>query len=180
MVQRKARCKGEVLLNGPKKHESSLTVSSDIKAQMWERKADFSTVDTILLFFLLGSHRSGTLVYNLSAKYRFVSISLKFEYVYKFHTWKSNLRCKVKSILARRSFCNKRGTLFKTWDKCSMLIKMLKPTSLEDDLQLYDNTTLALNHFCIPLWVCPLIFCRNERSKQSVKIHERKDKRMAW
>ena len=54
----------------------------------------------------------------------------KFKYVYKFHTWKSNLRCKVKSILARRSFYNNWGTLFKTWDKYSMLIKMLKPTLL--------------------------------------------------
>jgi hypothetical protein len=79
MVQRKARCKRKVLLNGPKNHESSLTMSSDIKVQMWERKADFSTVDTILLFFLLGSHRSGMLVCNPSAQYHFVSISLKFE-----------------------------------------------------------------------------------------------------
>jgi hypothetical protein len=86
MVQIKARCKGEVLLNGPKNHESSLIVSSDIKVQMWERKANFSTVDTILLFFLLGTRRFGTLVCNPSTQYRFVSISLKFEYVYKFHT----------------------------------------------------------------------------------------------
>ena len=76
MVQRKARCKGEVLLNGPKNHESSLIVLSDKKVQMWERKADFSTVDTILLFFLLGSHRSNTLVCNPSAQYCFVSTSL--------------------------------------------------------------------------------------------------------
>jgi len=54
----------------------------------------------------------------------------KFEYVYKFHIWKSNLRYKLKSILARRSFCNNWGTLFKTWDKDSMLIKMLKPILL--------------------------------------------------
>jgi hypothetical protein len=86
MMQIKARYKGEVLLNGPKNHESSLTVSSDIKVQMWERKANFSTVDTILLFFLLGIRWFGTLVCNPSNQYRFVSISLKFEYVYKFHT----------------------------------------------------------------------------------------------
>jgi hypothetical protein len=76
MVQRKARCKGEVLLNGPKNHESSLTVSSDIKVHVWGRKTDFSTVDTTLLFFLPGSHHSGMLVCNPSAQYCFVSISL--------------------------------------------------------------------------------------------------------
>jgi hypothetical protein len=76
MVQRKARCKGEVLLNGPKNHESSLTVSSDIKVHVWGRKTDFSTVDTTLLFFLPGSRHSGMVVCNPSAKYCFVSISL--------------------------------------------------------------------------------------------------------
>jgi hypothetical protein len=76
MVQRKAKCKGEVLLNGPKNHEFSPIVSSDIKVHVWGRKANFSIVDTTLLFFFLGSSRSGTLVCNPSAQYCFVFISL--------------------------------------------------------------------------------------------------------
>jgi hypothetical protein len=76
MVQRKAKSKGEDLINGPKNHEFWLIVSSDVNVQVWGRKADFSTVDTALLFFLQGSHRSDTLVFNPSAQYCFVSISL--------------------------------------------------------------------------------------------------------
>jgi hypothetical protein len=73
---KKDRCKVEVLLNGPENHESSPTMSSDIKVHVWGRKTDFSTVDTTLLFLLLGFRRSDTLVCNPSAQYCFVSISL--------------------------------------------------------------------------------------------------------
>jgi hypothetical protein len=76
MVPRKAKCKGDVLLNGPKNHVSSPTLSSDTKVHVWGRKVDFSVVDTTLLFFFLGSRRSGMLVCNPSAQYCFVSISL--------------------------------------------------------------------------------------------------------
>jgi hypothetical protein len=75
MVQRKAKSKGEDL-NGPKNHEFWPTVLSDVNVHVWGRKADFSTVDTTLLFFLQGSRRSDTLVCNPSAQYCFVCISL--------------------------------------------------------------------------------------------------------
>ena len=58
------------------KLDGSVIVSSDVKVQVRGRKGDFSTVDTSLLFFLLGSHRSDTLVCNPSAQYCFVSTSL--------------------------------------------------------------------------------------------------------
>jgi hypothetical protein len=74
-------CKKEVLLNRPKimSHspiEWELKVLSDIKAQVWGRKADSSIDDTTMLFLLLGSCHFGTLVCNPFTHYYFASISL--------------------------------------------------------------------------------------------------------
>ena len=59
-----------------------------------------------------------------------------------------------------------------------MLTEMLKPTLLQhrNDVQLYDNSILALNHLYIPLGThCPLILCREETMSRAEGLTQCQD-----